>query len=156
MLALRRTLVMGVGLIAIGVVAAAVLALLTFGGQPSGSAATTSPDSAVIASSRASADAPASFRDRPTFRSCGAIVLTQGGRIPPTRIRCLAATPDEGRELVVESRTTEGDPIVRYYRTGPDLDGVEIFEDAARDRFGGGWHRSLCRSGRIDQTGACA
>ena len=156
MLAIHRTLVVVVGLIAAGVVSAAVLAFVTFRGERSADSDTASPGSAVIAGSIASAGAPASFTDRPTFRSCGEVVLAQGVRIPPTRIRCLAATPAEGRELVIESPTTEGDPIVRYYRTGPDLDGVEIFEDATRDRFGGGWHRSLCRSGRIDQTGACA
>lgn len=152
----RRTLVVVVGLIAVGVVAAAVLAFVAFGGGSAGSSGTSSQGSAVIAISKASAGAPASFMGRLTFRSCGEVVLAQGVRIPPERIRCLAATPAEGRELVIESRTTEGDPIVRYYRTGPDVDGVEIFEDATRDRFGGGWHRSLCRSGRLDQTGACA
>ncbi|WP_375405517.1 hypothetical protein [uncultured Amnibacterium sp.] len=153
MLAIRRALV---GLIAIGVVAAAVLAFVTFREEPSAASDSASPRSAVIANSMASAGAPASFRNRPTFRSCGEVVLAQGVRIPQARIRCLAAAPAEGRELVIASPTTEGDPIVRYYRTGPDLDGVEIVEDATRDRFGGGWHRSLCRSGRIDQTGACA
>ncbi len=154
MLALRRTLVVIGALIAVGVVVAAVLAFLMFGSwmTPAGDP---SP-AGVIASSRASADAPAAFRDRATFVSCGDVVLEQGGQIPPAKIRCLAASPTQGRELAVASPTTEGDPIVRYYRTGPGVDGVDIFEDATRDRFGGGWHHSLCRSGQIDQTGACA
>ena len=156
MLAVRRTLVAVGALVAIAVVVAAVLAFLTFGVRSQAPSAASSPGAAVIASSKASADAPAAFRDRATFRSCGEVVLEQGGQIPPARIRCLAATPSQGRELVVESPTTEGDPIVRYYRTGPDLNGVDIFVDATRDRFGGGWQHSLCRSGQIDQTGACA
>jgi hypothetical protein len=156
MLALRRTLVAVGALVAIGVVVASVLAFLTFGVGPSGPADAPSSDTGVIASSKASGDAPAVFRDRAAFRSCGEVVLAQGGRISPAGVRCLAATPTEGRELVVESPTTEGDPVVRYYRTGPGIQGVEIFEDATRDRFGGGWHHSLCRSGQIDQTGACA
>jgi hypothetical protein len=156
MLAVRRTLVAVGALVAIGVVVVAVLAFLTFGVRSSGPSAAPSSDVGVIAASMVSPDAPAAFRDRTAFRSCGRIVLTQGRQIPPARIRCLASTPAEGRELVVEASTTEGDPIVRYYRTGPGLDGVDIFEDATRDRFGGGWHHSLCRSGRIDQTGACA
>ena len=110
----------------------------------------------IIASSMASADAPAAFKDRPTFRSCGRIASPQGAALPPERIACLSATPDEGRELIVVRRTTEGDPIVRYFRTGPDLAGVEIFEDATADRFGDhAWHHSFCRSGRIDQSGGC-
>jgi hypothetical protein len=160
MTALRRALVVAGGLLAIGVVAAAVLAYLTFGvgGGAGGSAPSGSPAPAAdaVASSRASAQAPASFRDRPVFRSCGISTLPPGGAIPPARIACLSATPDEGRELVVVTSTTEGDPVVRYFRTGPDLDGVEVFEDATADRFGGGWHHSFCRSGLIDQTGACA
>ena len=155
MLAVRRTLVAVGALVAVGVVVAAVLAFLMFGVPADGPSRAASPG-AIIASSKASADAPAAFRDRAPFRSCGEVVLAQGGQIPPARLRCLAATPAEGRELVVQSSTVEGDPIVRYYRTGPDLDGVDVFEDATRDRFGGGWRHSLCRSGQIDQTGACA
>jgi hypothetical protein len=155
MLALRRTLVAVGALAAIGVVAAAVLAFLTFGVGPAGP--TDAPaGTGVIASSRTSPEAPAPFRDRPPFRSCGEVVLARGQQVPPARIRCLAATPTVGTELVVASATAEGDAIVRYYRTGPGIDGVDIFEDATRDRFGGGWHHSLCRSGQIDQTGACA
>ena len=156
MLAVRRTLAALGALVAVAVVVGAVLAFLTFGtGQPT-AAPTESPVARIIASSMASPDAPASFRDRPVFRSCGRIELPQGGTVPATSIACLSATPTEGRELVVVSPTTEGDPIVRYFRTGPDVDGVEIFEDATADRFGGGWHHSFCRSGQIDQTGACA
>ena len=156
MLAVRRTFAVLGALVAVGVVVAAVLAFLTFGtGQPT-AAPTESPVARIIASSEASADAPASFRDRPVFRSCGRIELSQGGTVPAASIACLSTTPTEGRELVVVSPTTEGDPIVRYFRTGPDLDGVEIFEDATADRFGGAWHHTFCRSGQIDQTGACA
>jgi hypothetical protein len=154
--ALHRTFAVLGALVAVAVVAGAVLAFLTFGlGQPS--AAPTEPAVArIIASSMTSSQAPASFTGRPTFRSCGQIELPQGGSVPAASIACLAATPAEGRELIVVSPTPQGDPIVRYFRTGPDIAGVEIFEDATADRFGGGWHRSICRSGRIDQFGACA
>jgi hypothetical protein len=150
-----RSLLRAVGaLAAVGVVAAAVLAYLAFGHPADGTRSTT-PDAAVVARSMASADAPAAFRQRPTFVSCGQVGLRSGGTIPAARIACLAATPTAGRELVVVSRTAAGEPIVRYFRTGPDIRGVEIFEDATADQ-GGGWHRSVCRSGRIDQLGACA
>jgi hypothetical protein len=157
MLALRRTAVTLGALVAVAVVVGAVLAFLAFGtGQPA-PAPTDSPVARIIASSMTAADAPAAFKDRPTFRSCGRVDLRPGASLPAERIACLSSTPGEGRELIVVSRTTEGDPIVRYFRTGPDLAGVEIFEDATADRFGGGgWRHSFCRSGQIDQSGSCA
>jgi hypothetical protein len=156
MTALRRALLAVGGLVAVAVVAGSVLAFLAFGVQGSGPSGSPAPVAEMIASSKASADAPASFTGRPVFRSCGAIALAHGGAIPPERLQCLGATPDQGRELVVVTATTEGDSVIRYFRTGPDLDGVEVFEDATADRFGGGWRHSSCRSGRIDQTGGCA
>lgn len=157
MLVLRRTAAALGALAAAAVVVGAVLAFLTFGtGQPAVGPAE-SPVARIIASSMTAADAPAAFKDRPTFRSCGRVDLQQGASVPAERIACLSATPGEGRELIVVSRTADGDPIVRYFRTGPDLAGVEIFEDVTADRFGDdAWHHSFCRSGQIDQSGACA
>ncbi|MBW4041451.1 MAG: hypothetical protein HIU86_04905 [Acidobacteria bacterium] len=156
MLALRRTFAALGAVAAVALVVGAVLAFLTFGtGQP-GAAPAESPVARIIASSMASPDAPAAFKDRPTFRSCGWILLPAGAAMPADRIACLAATPDEGRELVVVTRTADDDPVVRYFRTGPDLAGIEIFEDDTADRFGDGtWHHSFCRSAQIDQSGAC-
>ena len=143
-------------LVAVAVVAGAVLAFVTFGiGQPTPTAST-APAASAVASSTTSPDAPASFTDRPTFVSCGQVETAQGAAIPPARIACLSATPTEGRELVVVTPTTAGDRIVRYFRTGPDIEGVEIFEDATADPADGTWHHSFCRSGQIDQLGACA
>jgi hypothetical protein len=154
--ALRRTFAALGALVAVAVVIGAVLAFLTFGtGQPT--APGQSAVARIIARSMASPDAPAAFTGRPTYRSCGRIDRQQGAALPAQRIACLSSTPGEGRELIVVSRTTEGDPIVRYFRTGPALAGVEIFEDATADRFGDhAWHHSFCRSGQIDQFGACA
>jgi hypothetical protein len=154
--AVRSALVVLVGLVAVAVVAGAVLAYLTFGTQRAAAPDPSSSADGVIASSMTSAEAPVAFRDRARLGSCGDVVLQQGGRIPAASIACLVGSAATGHELVVESPTTEGDPIVRYFRAGPDIDGVEVFEDATADRFGGGWHRSVCRSGRIDQFGACA
>lgn len=142
-------------LVALAVVAGSVLAFLAFGGRLGAPARTPAPLASVVAEAAASRDAPAAFVGRPAFRSCGRIALRDGGGIPAARIECLAAAPAEGRELVVVSTTASGDPVVRWFRTGPDLDGVEIFADRTAERSGG-WHRSLCRSGRIDQVGACA
>jgi hypothetical protein len=157
MLALRRVLAVLGALAAIAIVAGAVLAFLTFGtGQSSPVVPTASPAAAsAVASSTTSPDAPASFIDRPRFDSCGQVQLPQGATIPPARIACLTATSDVGRELVVVSQAGGGARIVRYYRTGPGITGVELFEDATADPSDGRWHHSFCRSGQIDQLGAC-
>jgi hypothetical protein len=158
MLALRRTLTVLGALLAVAIVAAAVLAFVTFGlGQSNPpTRAAPAPAASAVASSTTSPDAPASFTDRPPFRSCGQVELGQGATIPPTRIACLAATSAEGRELVVVSVASDGARIVRYFRTGPEITGVELFEDATADPADGSWHHSFCRSGQIDQFGACA
>ncbi len=145
-------------LVAIAIVAGAVVAFVTFGlGQPSPAVPSSpAPAASAVASSTTSPDAPASFTDRPAFRSCGQVELAQGAAIPPQRIACLSATPAEGRELVVVSPTTDGARVIRYFRTGPDIAGVELFEDATADPADGTWHHSFCRSGQIDQFGACA
>jgi hypothetical protein len=152
---LRPVLLASGALVAVLVVASGVVAFLTYG-MPAADAPRASTVEAVVARSAASTEAPTAFRERAVLRSCGAVALPRGGTIAAASIECLVGTPTAGRELVVVERTTEGDPLVRWYRTGPRIAGVEIFEDATADRFGGGWHRSSCRSGRIDQFGACA
>src|SRR5689334_22642837 len=101
MLAIRRTLVVLGALLAVAIVGGAVVAFLVFGVQPSGSPARPAPAASVVASSMGSPAAPAAFRDRPPFRSCGQIEVARSGVVPADRIACLAATPGEGRELIV-------------------------------------------------------
>ncbi len=109
------------------VVSAAALAVLTACGLVGGS------------------DAPASFTEREPLGSCGEIELGQGESVPDDAWECLDAGLVEGAELVVRAPTTEGDPIVRYYRVGPAIDGLEIFTDGTADSFGdGGWTHELC------------
>ncbi|GAA2753070.1 hypothetical protein [Amnibacterium kyonggiense] len=156
MLAVRRTFVVLGALLAVAIVGGAVVAFLVFGVQPSASPTGRAPAASVVADSMDSPAAPAAFRDRPPFRSCGQLEVERGGGVPADRIACLATTPGEGRELIVVTSTAEGAPVVRYYRTGPGITGVEIFEDATDDRVGGAWRRLDCRSGQIDQFGACA
>ena len=91
-----------------------------------------------------SANAPASFRDRPDLASCGEVVLEQGEGIPDDAAACLESSFTSGAELVVSGPTTEGDPYITYYRVGPDIEGIEIFIDSTRDRFGFGWAHQLC------------
>jgi len=40
-----------------------------------------------------------------------------------------------GSELVVVASTTEGDPIVTFYRSSPASQGIEIFTDFMYDRY---------------------
>jgi hypothetical protein len=144
--------------VAVAVVVGAVLAFVTFGlGEPSPAPpSSAAPAASAVASSTTSPDAPAAFTGRLPFRSCGQVEVAQGAAIPPALIACLSATPAEGRELVVVSPTAAGDRVVRYFRTGPDISGVELFEDATADPSDGTWHHTVCRSGQIDQFGACA
>lgn len=144
--------------VALVVVAGAVLAFVAFLPSAVQPTATTTPAGSDLAASVAAAspDAPAAFRDRTPFTSCGTVQLQQGDPIPATRIACLVGGTTAGRELVVTSPTTDGDPIVRYFRVGPGISGVQLFTDATADPNGGGWSRTTCTSGRIDQYGACA
>ncbi|MGT2426912.1 hypothetical protein [Amnibacterium kyonggiense] len=152
-----RRLLAGLGaLLAVAIVAGSVVAFLAFAVEPAGRPARPAPAASVIARSTDSPNAPAAFKDRSPARSCGRIEVEQGATVPADRIACLAATPAGDRELVVVSATIAGGPVVRYYRTGPDVDGVVIFEDGTAVRPGGRWRRIDCRSGRIDQLGACA
>ncbi|MGN6443843.1 hypothetical protein [Amnibacterium sp.] len=153
---IRRTLAVLGALLAVAVVAGSAVAVAAFVvGSPTPTAAP-APAAGVIASSMASVQAPQAFRDRPPFRSCGRIDLGRGEALPADRVACLSATPTEGRELIVVSTTTEGDRVIRYFRTGPGIHGIEVFEDATGDRFDGRWHHTVCGSGEIDQFGACA
>ena len=150
----RALLALGL-VVAVVIVASATFAVVRFV-VPAATPGEGVRSASVDAQSGSAADAPRSFLDRPPYASCGHVVLGADDPIPAARIACLAEAGDEGRELVVESSTAEGDPVVRYYRAGPGIRGVLIFEDATADPTDGRWHRVACASGRIDQTGACA
>lgn len=95
------------------------------------------PNRSVFQKSGNSRSAPEAFRDRAQLASCGKVVLTPAGRLNPRTIDCLKSkAASGGAELVVLQRTVEGDPIVRYYRVGPNIDGLEIFSDNTQDKFG--------------------
>jgi hypothetical protein len=100
---------------------------------------------AIIDESRASQDAPEEFRTRPQLPACTDVVLDQGAQIPDASVACIETAGPEGAELAVVQPTTEGDPIVTFYRVGPGIDGIEIWDDATRDTFGDKkWHRAEC------------
>ena len=67
--------------------------------------------------------APAAFVGREPLQSCGDVRLDQGESVPDDLYRCLDEAAATGAELVVTMPTTEGDPIVSYYRVGPQIDG---------------------------------
>jgi hypothetical protein len=142
----------------VAVVAVALLAL-------AGCTTTPSPDhtqypypytSALIDESRASANAPAEFRDRTTLPACDDVLLRQGDEIPDAAIACVEDAGPDGAELAVGRPTTEGDAYVSFYRVGPGIDGIEIWEDGTRDAFGGGWHLGTCRDVSVLAPGRCA
>ncbi|WP_154795264.1 hypothetical protein [Occultella kanbiaonis] len=107
------------------------------------------PEGSVIEASRSSDAAPPEFREREPLPSCGDVVFEQGAfDWPDGVVACLNAAggPDgAGAEVAVQGPTTEGDPIVTYYRVGAGIDGVEIFTDATQDRFGPRtWDQGTC------------
>lgn len=99
----------------------------------------------LVVAGCATTGAPAAFVDRAPLVSCGDVQLDQGESVPDDLYRCLDDAAATGAELVVTMPTTEGDPIVHYYRVGPQIDGVELFVDATRDAFGSRrWVHLLC------------
>ena len=110
-----------------------------------------------IASSRNSATAPTAFRERDELESCGEVVLKQGESVPADAAACVDAAFASGAELVVLGPTTEGDPIVTYYRVGPAIEGMEIFIDSTLDQWGFGWSHQLCAAATsFLDAGECA
>lgn len=109
----------------------------------------------LIDESRASTDAPSAFRDRAPLPSCGDIVLEQGEEIPDAAVACMrSAMLGAGGELAVVRPTTEGDPIVTFYRVGPGIRGATVFTDMSHDRYGGGGWDIVSCSGAGDVTAA--
>lgn len=52
-------------------------------------------------------------------------------------VECLTnASRTVGAELLVVTRTVEGDPIRRYYRNEPNGYGYTVFTDSSSDAFG--------------------
>lgn len=98
----------------------------------------------LIGTSQTSSDAPAEFKDREPLASCGDLILGQGEPIPRVAFDCLDGARDTGAELAVVMPTTEGDPIVTYYRVGPNIQGMDIFSDMTLDAYGGGWQVQHC------------
>lgn len=96
---------------------------------------------------------PEAFSTRAPLESCGIIELEQGESIPQQAIDCMKETA--AAELAVTSPTTEGDPIVTYYRV--DARGLEIWTDSTRDQWSNsGWTLETCPDAMsIVEIGEC-
>lgn len=98
-----------------------------------------------LAESKTDPGAPVAFRDRVPLASCGEYVVDQGVVAPDIPWDCLDGATETGAELVVVQPTVEGDPVITYYRVGPEIEGLEMFYDASFDAFGSGtWHSYTC------------
>jgi len=96
---------------------------------------------------------PDAFTNRSPLPSCGTVTAGAGSQ-------CLTAAmgTGAGAELTVTSVTTEGDPIVAYYRAVPGQPGLEVFTDSTKDKFSGtGWSYARCpQASGIDSLGSCS
>lgn len=97
-----------------------------------------------IERSRRSASAPAEIQNPELLVSCGAFWLDHDTELPATAFDCMNEAFDSGAELAFVRPTTEGDPVVIFYRVGPGVEGLDIFEDATLDSYGGRWWISHC------------
>jgi len=86
------------------------------------------------------------FKDREVLPACAEVDLDQGEMVPDSAVTCLLEGRDDaGRELVVRSPTTEGDPIHTYYRQLPGVAGLDVITDATQDQNGSvGWQWDTC------------
>ena len=105
--------------------------------------------------SQSSPEAPAEFRERASLSLCPVVVLEQGKPMPGDMFDCLNNGFDSGAEMVMIQPTTEGDPVVTYYRVGPGIDGVDIYTDMTADRFGSGWHIQHCTTTNVNELSGC-
>lgn len=100
----------------------------------------------IFERSRNSDRVPSAFHDDVPRDSCGELTLTQGEQIAAEALDCMdAAVGKRNVELAVSSPTTEGEPIIVFYRTSTNSDGVEIFVNGEYDKFGSrDWSHSVC------------
>ena len=79
------------------------------------------------------------WESRASLPSCGSLSLQQGEAVEvdgKTELTCLGRALDSGRgaELTVQNPTTEGDPVVNYYRVTAD-GSTEVYIDSTQDAF---------------------
>lgn len=124
-------------------------------GAPSAATPTSTPPSPAGSLRPAGPEDRITFLERFDIPSCGHERLGQGQELPATAVECLADPGADGAELIVTAPTTEGDPIVTYYRAEPG-GSVEIWVDMTQDAYGGGWSHLRCPDARnITDLGEC-
>jgi len=111
----------------------------------------------LFTASRQSDAAPAGFHDDVERTSCGDVRLGQGELLPSDAASCMnAAIGATNAELAVITPTTEGDPIVTFYRTSADSPGFELYVNGSYDRYGAGeWAHLTCPSTDISVLNGC-
>jgi hypothetical protein len=91
----------------------------------------------LFTAARQSEKAPKGFNDGLSRTSCGEVTLGQGEQTPADAVDCInSAIGTLNAGLAIVAVTTEGDPIVTFYRTSATAPGVEIFTDSQFDRYG--------------------
>lgn len=113
------------------------------GGDDPGGEGTTpaAPSGAPSSEPAPSAAGTSPFPERIPLPACDPVVLAQGEVVPPEAWDCLNdAAAATGAELAVTTPTVEGDPITSYYRVGPGIEGLEVYVDGTKDRFGDPQH----------------
>ncbi|MGQ3382693.1 hypothetical protein [Glutamicibacter sp. TV12E] len=100
----------------------------------------------IFEKSRNSDRAPSAFHDDVQRASCGEITLSPAEEIPSDVVECMdSAVAKRNVELTVASPTTEGDPIITYYRTSADTSGIEMFSNGEYDKLGSrDWWHAMC------------
>lgn len=99
---------------------------------------------------RTAPDAPEEIRDPASVTSCGQLVVRVAAGLPRDATDCLERSIGSKRaELAVARSTTEGDPVVTFYLTYPDLVGYDVVVDQRQDSFSsGGFSRYRCAGAR--------
>ena len=100
---------------------------------------------------------PDEFEERAELPSCGTVTVVHTEPAGP-EVDCFVEAVREGKpaEVVVRMSTTEGDPVVTYYRTSPDAPGIELWTDATQDAFGSGeWDHSRCEGTGVNDLREC-
>jgi hypothetical protein len=111
----------------------------------------------LFQASRDSDAAPAGFDDSVERTACGDVTLSQGEQLASAALDCInAAIGTASADLAVVAPTTEGDPIVTFYRTSPSVEGFVMYVNSTYDRFGsGGWARLTCTGTDVTSLSGC-
>ena len=90
------------------------------------------------------------FEGRAPLESCGELSLAEGETVPADAWDCLEAGVETGAEFVV-AVPADGAVTRYYFRTSPEIAGVEMFIDATEEKWGTGkWDTRTCTGEDFD------